>query len=136
MKETHVVEKIICSLQKKFHYMVVAIEEQDMNFLSIQGLVGKLQAHEERVNKIQEDVGAQTPFSKKDCFGYFREEKGRFGRGGQDSLNRSKNRPNEGNRLTSSTSSCNPRSRFDSRFDKSKVKCYNCQNIGYYVRDC
>jgi len=52
MKETRVVEKIICSLQMKFHYMVVAIEEQDMNFLSIQGLVGKLQAHEERVNKI------------------------------------------------------------------------------------
>jgi hypothetical protein len=46
MEETHVVEKIICSLQKKFHYVVVAIEEsQNMNFLSIQGLMEKLQAH-------------------------------------------------------------------------------------------
>ena len=43
MEETHVVEKIICSLQKKFHYVVVAIEEsQNMNFLSIQGLMEKL----------------------------------------------------------------------------------------------
>jgi hypothetical protein len=43
MEETHVVKKIICSLQKKFHYVVVAIEEsQNMNFLSIQGLMEKL----------------------------------------------------------------------------------------------
>jgi hypothetical protein len=55
--------------------MVVAIKEQDMNFLSIQGLVGKLQAHEERVNKIQEDVGAQTPFSKKMVLDISKEKK-------------------------------------------------------------
>jgi hypothetical protein len=30
--------------------------------------MGKLQAHEERVNKIQEDVGAQALFSKQDGF--------------------------------------------------------------------
>jgi hypothetical protein len=34
-----------------------------MNFLSIQGLMGKLQAHEERVNEIQKDMGAQILFS-------------------------------------------------------------------------
>ena len=59
MEETHVVEKIICSLQKKFHYMVVAIEEsQNIDVLSIQSLMGKLQACEKIVNEIQEDVGA------------------------------------------------------------------------------
>jgi hypothetical protein len=53
IKETRVVEKIIHSLQKKFHYVVVLIEEsQNMDFLSIQGLMGKLQAHEERLNGI------------------------------------------------------------------------------------
>jgi hypothetical protein len=53
IKETRVVEKIIRSLQKKFHYVVVLIEEsQNMNFLSIRGLMGKLQAHEERLNGI------------------------------------------------------------------------------------
>jgi hypothetical protein len=59
MEKTHVVEKIICSLQKKFHYVVVAIEEsQNIDVLSIQSLMGKLQAREKRVNEIQEDVGA------------------------------------------------------------------------------
>jgi hypothetical protein len=59
MEKTHVVEKIICSLQKKFHYVVVAIEEsQNIDVLSIQSLMGKLQAREKRVNEIQEDAGA------------------------------------------------------------------------------
>jgi hypothetical protein len=59
MEKTHVVEKIICSLQKKFHYVVVVIEEsQNIDVLSIQSLMGKLQACEKIVNEIQEDVGA------------------------------------------------------------------------------
>jgi hypothetical protein len=35
-----------------------------MDVLSIQGLMGKLKVHEERVNEIQEDVGARALFSK------------------------------------------------------------------------
>jgi len=36
MEETRVVEKILRSLQKKFHYMVIVIEEsQNMDVLSI-----------------------------------------------------------------------------------------------------
>ena len=59
MEDTRMVEEIICSLQKKFHYMVIVIEEsQNIDVLSIQGLMGKLQAHKERVNEIQKDMGA------------------------------------------------------------------------------
>jgi hypothetical protein len=36
-----------------------------MNFLIIQGFIGKLQAHEERINKTQEDVGAKHFFQNK-----------------------------------------------------------------------
>jgi hypothetical protein len=53
MRETCVVEKILRSLQKKFHYIMVAIEEsQNIDVLLIQSLMGKLQVHEEKVNKI------------------------------------------------------------------------------------
>jgi hypothetical protein len=59
MEETYVVEKILRSLQKKFHYVVIAIKESyNLDFLIIQGLMGKLQAHEEKVNEIQEYMGA------------------------------------------------------------------------------
>jgi hypothetical protein len=53
MREICVVEKILRSLQKKFHYIMVAIEEsQNIDVLLIQSLMGKLQVHEEKVNKI------------------------------------------------------------------------------------
>ena len=43
--------------------MVVAIEKlYNMDFITIQGLIRKLQAPKERVNDIQEDLGAQTIF--------------------------------------------------------------------------
>jgi len=46
--------------------MVFAIKEsQNIDVLSIKGLKGKLQAQEEKVNVIQEDVGEQTLFQSK-----------------------------------------------------------------------
>ena len=96
---------------------------------SIKDLIGKLQAHEKRVNEIQEDVSAQTLFSKQDGSRYFQggkgygqsKERGRFGRKGRGSLNRSSIRQYEANQLTGYTNSSN----LKSKFDKSKVKCYN-----------
>jgi len=41
-----------------------------MDVLSIQDLMGKLQAHEKRINEIQKDVGVQALFSKQYGFGY------------------------------------------------------------------
>ena len=38
--------------------------------------------------------------------------------------------------MISSTGNSNSRFRFGNKFDKSKVKCYNYQNTGYYSRDC
>ena len=53
MEETRVVEKILRSLQKKFHYVVFMIKEfQNMNVLSIQGLMEKLQAHKEKFKRM------------------------------------------------------------------------------------
>jgi len=99
MKEIRVVEKILRSLQKKFYYMVIK-KSQNIDVLSIQGLIGKLQVYEERVNEIQKDMDARALFSKQDGSGYLqgcrgrgqnkeRRGRGRFERGGCDNLNRS-----------------------------------------------
>jgi len=114
-------------------------ESQNMDVLSIKGLIGKLQVHEEIVKKIQEDMGAQELFSKQEGSEYFHggrgrgqsRGRGRFGRG-HDNLNRPTSRPYEANRLIDYTNSDNSKS----RFDKTKVKCYNCQKIGDHARDC
>jgi hypothetical protein len=72
------IEKLMCSLQKKFHYVVVVIEEsQNINVLSIQGFIEKLQAHEKRVNEIQEVVGAQALFFRTRWFWIFTRGRGR-----------------------------------------------------------
>jgi len=137
MEETRVVEKIICSLQKKFYYVVVVIEKsQNIDFLSIQGLMRKLQARKEKVNEIQEDVGAQTLFFKVRWFCIFPRKKRKIWKRRPRSSNRSNSRLNEGNQSTGSIGSSNSRSRFDNKFDKLKVKCYNCQKTGHYTRNC
>jgi hypothetical protein len=55
IKETRMVEKTYVCCKKKFHYMMVAIEKsQNMDVISIQDLIAKVQAHEKRVNEIRE----------------------------------------------------------------------------------
>jgi len=58
--------------------------------------------------------------------------KGKFRRGGRGSFNRSTSRPHKVKQSISYIDNGN----LKSKFDKSKAKCYNCQKISHYDRDC
>lgn len=123
MKEAYVVKKLLRAVPTKFIQIVSTMEQfGDLEKMTVEEAIGSLQAHEERLKVQVESTGGgqlmltEEEWSKKESESgkllLTREEwQKRVSKGGADS-------------------------RFRSGRDKSRIRCYNCQNYGHIAADC
>ncbi|GAB2296267.1 hypothetical protein Dimus_038412 [Dionaea muscipula] len=159
LAEVKIVEKILRSLEERFNFIVVAIEEsKDISTLTVQKLMGFLLAHEEKFTRCSKDssdmdqalhakIGENVPEETLNHSRNFR-GKGRrgFGKGNFNSRGRGRGHGNFNNHTNneehsksngggSNWKNCNS-SRHHRKGSKAHVQCYNCRKFGYFASEC
>ncbi|XP_022632199.1 uncharacterized protein LOC111240774 [Vigna radiata var. radiata] len=134
-------EKILRSLDPKFGHIVTITEEtKDLEAMSIEELLGSLQAYEEKKKKeeIVEQVIKAHVDSRKEENAHnqsrrsYSQEKGR----GHAYEHGQGPRPNNNNQRGESCSRGRGRGNPNSRYDKSRINCYNCDKFRHYASEC
>ncbi|KAK6128440.1 hypothetical protein DH2020_037808 [Rehmannia glutinosa] len=138
------VKKVRLQTLREFEHIVVIIEEtKNLEEMTIDQLLGSLQAYEEKHKKKQDIVEQLFKMQVKDKEESMSNERGQHGRGrfqGRGGRGRGRGHArggfnnNEDRREypTSGRERRNPRT----RYEKSQTKCYNCQKFGHYASEC
>ncbi|XP_073307227.1 uncharacterized protein [Primulina huaijiensis] len=135
MKDVAVVEKILRSLTHKFDYVVCSIEEsKDIDALSLDELQSSLLVHEQKMNR---SSTSEEQALKASTFIHSSNHR-RRGRGRGRSRGREDRGGNkDNNRNYKAYDNSRGRGRGgDQRYDKSKVECFRCHNLGHFSYEC
>ncbi|KAL3322718.1 hypothetical protein AABB24_040021 [Solanum stoloniferum] len=154
--DVRAVEKIFRSLIPKFDYVVCAIEESNyLDSMMVEQLEGSLLIHKEKMKSRKEESLEQL-YKTHASFKGFESEKsykgnGQWrGRGGRGGHGKGRSYTNKFNNEDKSHQSFRGRGRGqqggrgrgayqgtnEMRYEKSKIKCYNCHKIGHYSWEC
>ncbi|XP_074351740.1 uncharacterized protein LOC141690883 [Apium graveolens] len=149
LDDIRVMEKLLRSLTIKFDYVVTSIEEsKDLSIISIDELVGSLQAHEQQMNQYDDASHLQKALQSKvsigDSSGSSSSVRGRGGfrggyRGGRGRGRQFFNRGQNSKGYQPSSRGQNFRGRGRGGFqrgDKSEFQCYNCNKFGHFIYEC
>ena len=149
LKDERISEKILRSLDPKFNFIVTAIEEsKDLEEMSVEEIVGSLQAHEHKVTPKSEDRPLEQALQSKLSLNNERGGTLQRGRGrGQASRGRGYGNPTPSGRSGRGSSrggrggrEQRKRGGFNNNnsqsVDKRNVQCYTCQKFGHYSNEC
>ncbi|XP_070003310.1 uncharacterized protein [Nicotiana sylvestris] len=153
IEDVRVVEKILRTLTPKFDFVVCAIEEsKNLDSMTVEQLEGSLQTHEEMIKRRQEVALEQllkTQASFKD-YGGAKSYRVKGRRRGRDGHGRGRSNGNNFNNEVKIHQTFRGRARGQrggrgrgyyqenngQRYDKSKIKYYNCHKFGHYSWEC
>ena len=126
VSESYVVKKLLRAVPSKFLQIASTIEQfGNLEKMSVEETIGSLKAHEERLKGQSGTKGDQLMLTEEEWLKRESTE-GKLLFTKEEWRNRSSRGSSEG--------SLTPRGRWGR--DKSRVRCYNCQNYGHYAGEC
>ncbi|XP_074362526.1 uncharacterized protein LOC141702817 [Apium graveolens] len=138
MKESNVVKKLLRAVPSRYLQIASTIEQfGNMKEMTVDEVVGRLKAHDERLRGQAESTGGQLLLtqeewqkrSNKGGLEKYRSGGGSRGKGKGFAKSHSTDKGKQGQAEDGGREN-------GSRRDRSKLKCYNCGIYGHYASEC
>ena len=134
------VEKILRTLPRQFDHVVVAIEEsKDLDTMQIEELQHSLEAHKMRTNRRishqEHALHARSNYKGKGK-GPWKGNKSNTTTKNQEQVIAKGSKSSKGKTTCQTSQKSNSNNNKEWKFNKRKVKYYNCQKLGHYAKEC